>query len=318
MKRIYTSQYRNPLLSALASLVLGLGVSWWVWGGIYFVVPTLFFLANVGRVWATRTSFQFGDDAFYVITRLYTRRIAYTQFVPFLNQAKTRRDGLRVYYQDHRGRKRSFFLGEVGLQVRGFKSWRILHDRLRHLCGATPFQDRRKKAEAQSPEITPKTMASLARAFPNEVLENPVLPLFALEDPALYREILTEANRGQITERFQRATESQRLLLLCESVQQLAARGVALRPEYLALSETLEKFARGSISQAEAEAEQNKNRQSTYNQGAAYALSRALELFYDHPERALSRLLDTCQKQDPHLYRDLIETLIHRRIDPPL
>ena len=307
MNRIYTIPNKSPLLGAVTSVGLGLGVSWVFWGGIFFVVPTLCFLANAVRVWATWPSIQFGDDALHLITRLYTKKIPYARFAPYLDEMVPGVRGCRVYYRSRWGQKRSVVLRDFLVGKFEVKSWEILHQRLRCLCGVAPAKDPKKRAEAQSPDINPEALFALAREFSEEVLTNPVLPLFALEDPSFCAELIFEAKQGRVTECFQRATERERYLLLTGSIQWLSKRGVAIHQDYLGLSEAIAHFTEGKLSQRELEKRQEQTRTRPTTSGETYALDIAIENFYHEPDRALMILSTLCLRKDPLLCRDLVD-----------
>jgi hypothetical protein len=63
--------------------------------------------------------------------------------------------------------------------------------------------------KAKDPNTTANDLLSLSLYYPDEVLSNPILPLIALENPALWNQIVDSAYRTKETNSHQRKQLSQ-------------------------------------------------------------------------------------------------------------
>jgi hypothetical protein len=202
-----------------------------VFGGFsYFVSSWLALgLVPVGSLllwgWLTKpTTFQFGDDALFLYAGPRTIQIKYNQIRPWLSAIAGSED-LSFVYQKSDGRmsrvdlRANFFVSRY--QSGGISEIEFLQ-LLKSRCGFQAKPQRLEdSARAASPEIHPQELLALADAYPEEVLRNPALPLFLLEDPTTHQEILLKARRAMLREELRVLPESKRSILAADFIEHL-------------------------------------------------------------------------------------------------
>jgi hypothetical protein len=230
-------------------------------------------------------------------------------FTPLVKEFVTQNEGLLVLYQPTNQTKRKLFI----LSRDPGRMQELFCQR----CQIKRARDAQELASACSPDSTPQVLLACAKTYFNEVLENPALPLFALEDPHLYQQIYLAAQQAKLEDWFRYTPESQQRLFLCRSLRWLIEQSqLKLSDTPRQVVEAHEQFAQRRLSQkrlgqtiAQIEyAVKNKNIASHHTKPdsllAAIWLSR--KIIYNNPEQALSTLLFQWQRNAPSVYAEFV------------
>ena len=182
-------------------------------------------------------------------------------------------------------------------------------------CG--PRFEPAKRDEALSPDSTPTRLLELTKTCPNEVLENPVLPLFALEDPVLYQQIYLAAKQSALEAWFRYEPESRQRLFLCRSLKWLIGRSkLNLSDVLLRLVDAHEQYAQGTLPQRRLESVLNQIERKVRNKTVAShqtkpdALLASIWLMrrtiYTEPDTALEKFLKQWKQHDPEVFAEFL------------